>query len=103
MCNYIKRKNSEGIEVKVISYFSNLYMNALNKNNGDMDLPFYGNFGKGGEEGFIEKIKQLKNTEVLILKEEDNFFQESKKVTDFIRENYKQTGEIERFLIYTIN
>ena len=103
VCNYIKTKNEEGIDVKVISYYSNLYMNILNKNNGDMDLPFYGNFGKNGEDGFIEKIKQLKNTEVLILKEDDNFYQESKKVTDFIRENYKKTGEIERFLIYTIN
>lgn len=103
MCNYIKMKNNEGVEVKVISYYSNLYMNILNKNNGDMDLPFYGNFGKGGEDGFIEKIQRLKNTEVLILKEDDEIFQESKKVTNFIRENYKQTGEIERFLIYTIN
>lgn len=103
MCNYIKMKNNEGVEVKVISYYSNLYMNILNKNNGDMDLPFYGNFGKGGEDGFIEKIQRLKNTEVLILKEDDEIFQESKKVTNFIRENYKQTGEIERFLIYTVN
>lgn len=103
MCNYIKMRNNEGVEVKVIAYYSNLYMNILNKNNGDMDLPFYGNFGKGGEDGFIEKIKQLKNAEILILKEDDEIFQESKKVTNFIRKNYKQTGEIERFLIYTVN
>lgn len=99
--NYIKQQNTNGIEVKIISYYSNLYMNILNRNNGDFDLPFYGNMGKAGENGMIEKISKLKNTKILILTEEDKEFQESKKIMDYIKNNMKYEGTIQQFSIYT--
>lgn len=98
--NYIKQENEKGIEVKIISYYSNLYMNILKKNNGDMDLPFYGNMGKNGEDGMIEKIKKLEKTKILILTEEDEFYQESTKIRNYIKENLEYAGEIRQFSIY---
>lgn len=98
--NYIKQENEKGIEVKIISYYSNLYMNILNKNNGDMDLPFYGNMGKEGEEGMIKKIKELEKTKILILTEEDKTYQESTKITNYIKENLEYKGKIRQFSIY---
>lgn len=103
MCQYIEEQNKNGMEVKVISYYANLYMNVLGKNNGEMDLPFYGNMGKSGEEGMIQQIKELRNTKILILTQEDSTYQESKKVTDYIRDNFIKEGEISRFTIYASN
>lgn len=100
ICNYIKEQNNKGIEVKVISYYSNLYMNILNKNNKDMDLPFYGNLGKEGENGLIKKVANLTNTKILILTQEDNYYQESKNTMKFIKENLEYEGTINRFSIY---
>lgn len=103
ICAYIQSQNENHIEVKVISYYANLYMNVLGKNNGDMDLPFYGNLGKGGENGMIQKIEELKDTKILILTQEDTIYQESKKVTDYIRNHLLKEGEIGRFSIYQSN
>ncbi len=103
MCQYIEEQNKNGMDVKVISYYANLYMNVLGKNNGEMDLPFYGNMGKSGEEGMIQQIKKLRNTKILILTQEDSTYQESKKVTDYIRNHFIKEGEISRFSIYQSN
>ena len=97
---YIRQEEQAGEEVKIISYYANLYMNLLGRNNGEMDLPFYGNLGKDGEDGLIEQIKQLKNTKILILTQEDTMYQESKKVMEYIKENYPKEGEIGQFSIY---
>ena len=97
--NYINEEDKQTI---VLSYYSNLYMNILDRNNEKMDLPFYGNLGREGEDGLIEEIKELQNANLLILKEEDNKFQESKKVRNYVIKNYKQIGEIGRFFIYDI-
>lgn len=103
ICTYIKEQNEIGIDVKIISYYSNLYMNIFNRNNGAMDLPFYGNMGEDGEDGMISQIQKLRNTKILILTEDDELYQESKKVTGFIKENYEKEGEICRFSIYKSN
>ena len=97
---YIEQEEQAGRNVKIISYYANLYMNLLGRNNGEMDLPFYGNLGKDGEDGLIEQIKQLKNTKILILTQEDENYQESKKVMNYIKENYPKEGEIRQFSIY---
>ena len=76
-------------------------MNILNRNNGDFDLPFYGNMGKAGENGMIEKISKLHNTKILILTEKDDEFQESQKVMKYIKNNLKYEGTIQQFSIYT--
>ena len=97
---YINQEEQARRDVKIISYYANLYMNLLERNNGEMDLPFYGNLGKDGEDGLIEQIKQLKNTKILILTQEDTMYQESKKVMEYIKENYPKEGEIGQFSIY---
>lgn len=101
---YIKEQNNQGIEVKIISCYANLYMNILQKNNQDMDLPFYGNMGKNGENGMIEELEKLRNSKILILtNEKENHKQESKKILQYIRENFELEGNISKFSIYKSN
>lgn len=77
-------------------------MNLLRKNNKILDLPFYGNMGKEGEEGIIEEINNMKNAKILIIKDiEQKHGQESEKILNFIKENLEYEGEICRFSIYT--
>ena len=97
---YIKTSKKKVI---ILSHDAAFYMINLKESNGKMDLPFKGNLGMKGEEGLIEKISQMKEVEILIKKkEEDMNWQESKIVRNFIMENYEYTGEIEDFLIYTV-
>lgn len=98
---YIQSEREKGIEVKFISHKANMYNNILKINNGKIDLPFYGNLGIDGVKGLIEEIKNMKNTNILIGKEELKY-QEPKEVIDFIKNNYKKIGEIEEFYIYKI-
>lgn len=98
--DYMKDNNEKGIDVKVISHTADLYMNVLNKNNGKLDLPFYGNFGSKGEQGIIDEINNLKNCRILILKDDAIFYQESKKVIEYIKNNLEADGEIGDYLIY---
>lgn len=102
MSDFIEKSEQKGFNVVVLSHHSNLYMVPLNKNNKNgMDLPFNGNLGKTGEEGLIEKLDLLKNTFVLIIKNEENmFWQESKKAREYIQKDWEKIGEIEIFDIY---
>ena len=89
--------------VVILSHDAAFYMINLKESNGKMDLPFKGNLGAKGEEGLIEEISQMKEVEILIKKkEEDMNWQESKIVRNFIIGNYEYIGEIEDFLIYTV-
>lgn len=105
MCNYIKEKKSKGRDVKIISCYSDLYMNVLKRNNKEMDLPFNGNLGSDGTKGLIEEINNLKNTEILILNDDDenNKYQESEEVMSYIKENFEYKGDYNRFSIYYKN
>lgn len=112
----ITKKQEENIE-KIIDYINNnnnnktvifgvkapMYNIVLKQNNEVMDLPLLGNFGKDGEDGMLKQIQELKNTNILIEKNEDDiFWQESKKIRKWIQENLNCIGEIENFLIYEI-
>ncbi|NLC87762.1 MAG: hypothetical protein GX682_03180 [Clostridiaceae bacterium] len=100
---YIEKENQNRTDVKIISCYSNLYMNVLNKNNGDMDLPFSGNMGQNGVNGMIAKINNLKNTKILILSnEKDRHYQESKRIFKYIEENFEKEGKIGKFSIYRV-
>lgn len=95
---YIEKSNKNVI---VFSDDAALYMIPLKRNNGAMDLPFLGNMGQDGEENMINKIKGTPDTIFLIKKEEDDlFWQESKKINNYIKENLKYIGEIKDFAIY---
>lgn len=102
MIEYIIQNESKGKKVIILSYYSNLYMNPLNRNNGKMDLPFHGNLGKEGEDGLIREIDSLQNTNLLILKEKDTVFQESEKARQHIIDTYEPIGEIGLFRIYKV-
>lgn len=65
---YIESQQKEGKEVIIVSYKANLYNNILNKNHGNLDLPFHGNLGIEGEDGLIKQIEKLENTNILITK-----------------------------------
>ncbi|MDF2865796.1 MAG: hypothetical protein K0R72_614 [Clostridia bacterium] len=96
--NYIKYKESLGINVVIFSGHAGVYMLPLGKSNGSMDLPFLGNMGKNGEEEMIKKLDSLKNTEILIVRDEDKlFWQESRIIRKHIIENYKFTRTNRRF------
>ena len=101
ICKYIKSNEENGKSVKIISCRANLYMNVLNKNNGVLDLPFYGNFGNKGENIVIDYIKDAENAKILIQKDDKIPWQESYKIRNYIKENLKFEGEIEDFLIYS--
>ena len=102
VCNFINENNANGIDVKILSHRAMWYLLQLHQFNGEMDLPFYGNLGREGENGLIEKIKKLKNTKVLISKEGETRVQESEKMEKFIRQNYKKIEEISVFEVYYI-
>ena len=55
-------------------------------------------------EKLIEEIKQLRNTKILIkTNEEDVFWQESKKIREYIKNNYIKEETIEDFDIYRVS
>ncbi|MBP3256167.1 MAG: hypothetical protein J6M60_06770 [Clostridia bacterium] len=101
ICEYIRKENQKGNDVKIISCYSNLYMNVLNKNNGMMDLPFYGNLGKNGVEGLKSELNNLEHTKILLVEKEDyRHMQESEEIKEFIVENFERDGEIEKFSVF---
>ena len=66
-----------------------------------MDLPFLGNFGAKGENGMIEQLENLKETTILLEKNESDLsYQESLKIRNWIKEHFNLVGEIGRYYIY---
>ena len=96
---YIKNNNKDTIVFSTYAPFYSLTLNDLDNN--VYDWPFKGNLGKDGEKGLLEKIKKLKNTQILLLSDEKNeIFQISDKSITYIKENMKYIGKIENFDIY---
>lgn len=96
--NYIKENENRVI---VLSEDAALYMILLNRSNGKMDLPFAGNLGKNGEDGLIEELEALDDTQILIKKDKEKInWQESEKVREYIIKNFEYIGELEDYLIY---
>ena len=76
-------------------------MIPLKSSNVEFDLPFRGNLGKNGEGGLLQKIINLKDTYILLDRnEKDVIYQESEIVRDYIKNNFEKDGEIEEFDIY---
>ena len=99
VCEYIKENEKQNINVEIISHRAFLYMNILNKSNKDFDFPLLGNLGKDGENKLISKVENLKSgTQILISKEK--FWQESDKLLNKIKNEYKYIGEIGNLYIY---
>lgn len=101
MPRYIKNQNKNGKEVVILAYDSAYSMIQLNQNNNELDLVFYGNLGYDGINKTIEKIKNMTNTQFLIMTdEEDMFWQEPNEIRDYITNNLKKVGEILNYSIY---
>ena len=99
VCEYIKENEKQNINVEIISHRAFLYMNILNKSNKYFDFPLLGNLGKDGENNLISKVDTLKSgTKILISKEK--FWQESEKLLNKIKNEYKYIGEIGNLYIY---
>ena len=99
--NFVKQNEANNKKVIIFSTEANLYQIVLKENNQDFDLPLLGNWGYRGEERVLNKIKELKNTYILI-NDEDMLKQESKTIKNYIRNNYNKIGEIAGFEIYFI-
>lgn len=97
---YIKQKESENIDVISISSDSALYMTLLNKNHKELDLCFKGNLGYNGKEEVIEKIKLLKDTEIMI--NQNDYWQEIDELKKYVRENYEKIKTIGDIDIYKV-
>lgn len=96
--SYIKNNSKNVI---ILSEKAALYMIPLKRSNEKMDLPLLGNLGKEGEEGLLEEIKNIKNTEILLYNKDDsNTKQEPENVYKYIRQNMKKVGNIGDFDIY---
>ncbi len=101
---YIQNNDKDTIVLSTYAPLISLYLNDLY--NKDFDLPLRGNLGKDGEEGLIEKIKNLNNTQILLLHEtedEKELYQFAYDVADYIRQNFTYIGQIDKFDIYEIN
>ncbi len=99
--NYILEQNKKGKEVIILSGEAIYTMVELNQNHGEYDLMFNGNLGYRGVERVKRDIIDKKNTEFLIYtNEEDIFWQESKEIRNFIKENLTKKGEILNYTIY---
>ena len=100
---YIKNSDKNIIVLSTYAPFYSIILNDLD--NKEYDWPLRGNLGKDGEEGLINKTKDLKNTQILLLeKDEDEIFQFAYDVKEYIKENMKHVGKIQEFNIYeTVN
>lgn len=103
--NYISNTDKNVIIFSTYSPMISIYRNDLD--NGKYDLVLRGNLGLSGEQGLIEEIKQMKNTQILLLHETDDekeLYQFVYEATEYIKENLNFVGQINKFDIYeTIN
>lgn len=89
---------NNGKEVIIFSQDAAIYSMYFKTSHEAMDLPFLGNMGKNGEQEMLERIKKLNGKIILIRKEAH--YQESEKIRQYIKENLKNVGEINQYLIY---
>lgn len=102
--------NDDYDNVYFILMNSYLYKLALDIPINEFDLPLKGNLGYNGEEELIKKIKKIKDGSIIVinnayfeLTEDGSKNQSSKKIYDFITENYGSIGQFHKFKIYVKN
>lgn len=97
----IEFKESNNKTTIVFGNKAAFYNIVTNESYGAMDLPFLGNFGAKGENGMIEQLENLKETTILLEKNESDLsYQESLKIRNWIKEHFNLVGEIGRYYIY---
>lgn len=99
--NYIENQKQDVI---ILSTYAPIYSIELNDlKNGVYDWALRGNLGKDGELGLIEKIKKLKNTQILLLDETEErkeLYQFAYEAREYIENNMRYLGKIRNFNIY---
>lgn len=98
---YIQESEKDIIVLSTYAPFYSIELNDLNNNVYDWALK--GNLGKDGENGLIERIKELQNTQILLYKsdeEESEIYQFANTAIQYIKENMEYVGKIENFDIY---
>ena len=101
---YILSQNETGIDVIIVSDDSSLPIVELNQNHLIYDLMYEGNLGYNGREKIKKDILSRKNTQFLIVtNEEDIFEQQPTDLLDFIKENLNYKGTILNYSIYETN
>lgn len=102
VAEFIKAKEAQGFKVYILSQDASLYMIPLKRyDNNKFDLLFQGNLGYDGENKVVDLMKNMKNT--IFLKREDMFFQESKIIDDYVKENCELVDVINGYKIYVTN
>ena len=102
MEDYIKEKNSRGIDVIIISYDSAFPMIELKQNHEVYDLLFNGNLGYNGKEQIKEDILNRENTEFLVVTDKKDLFdQEPPEIREFIIDNLNFKGKICNYSVYS--
>jgi len=88
-------------DVYILDSEAAVYMIPLDKYNKDFDMFLKGNLGAKGEKGQIEKIKEMKNTILLIKNEKIPLnWQTPKEVIEYVKNNLEKIGTINFFDIY---
>lgn len=88
-------------DVYILDSEAAVYMIPLDNYNKDFDMFLKGNLGAKGEKGQIEKIKEMKNTILLIKNEKIPLnWQTPKEVIEYVKNNLEKIGTINFFDIY---
>ena len=100
--NYIYKQNQKGITVLICSHDAAFPMIELKQSHGMYDLLFNGNLGLGGKDKIKHDVDTLKNTEFLVVtNEEDIFVQEPPEIRSYIMDNLECVGTIHNYSIYS--
>lgn len=93
--------NIEESTVYILDSEAAVYMIPLDIYNKDFDMFLKGNLGKASEEGQVEKIKNMKDTIILIKNDNTALnWQMPKEVINYVKNNLQKIGEISFFDIY---
>ena len=98
--NFIQNEKKD---VYILDSEAAVYMIPLDRYNKDFDMFLKGNLGQAREEGQIEKIKNMKDTLILIKNNKIPLnWQTPKEVITYVKENLRKVGTVSFFDIYEL-
>ena len=98
--NFIQNEKKD---VYILDSEAAVYMIPLDRYNKDFDMFLKGNLGQASEEGQIEKIRNMKDTLILIKNEKIPLnWQTPKEVITYVKENLRKVGTVSFFDIYEL-
>lgn len=88
-------------DVYILDSEAAVYMIPLDIYNKDIDMFLKGNLGSAGEEGKIEKIKDMKDAVILIKNDKMSLnWQTPTKVIEYVKNNLEKIGTVSFFDVY---